>query len=140
MAKLSRRAFALGLPALTLAASGLHPQPALAQVRTRTVPPLAQFAVGRFTITALADGFADMPFSFFTGREPKEIEAAAAALSAARSSGIRLVFNQYLIDDGERLILVDTGPAGAVGRTGQLPMAARPVTSGCGSRTAAGAC
>ena len=79
--------------------------------------------IGRFTVTALADGFADMPFSFFTGREPKEIEAAATALSAARSSGIRLVFNQYLIDDGERLILVDTGPAGAVGRTGQLPMA-----------------
>jgi glyoxylase-like metal-dependent hydrolase (beta-lactamase superfamily II) len=123
MAKLSRRAFALGLPALSLSASGLQPRPALAQVLTRTVPPLAQFAVGRFTVTALADGFADMPFSFFTGREPKEIEEAATALSVARSSGIRLVFNQYLIDDGERLILVDTGPAGAVGRTGQLPMA-----------------
>jgi glyoxylase-like metal-dependent hydrolase (beta-lactamase superfamily II) len=123
MAKLSRRAFALGLPALTLSASGLHLRPALARVQTRTVPPLAQFAIGRFTVTALAVGFADMPFSFFTGREPKEIEEAAAALSAARSSGIRLVFNQYLIDDGERLILVDTGPAGAVGRTGQLPAA-----------------
>jgi glyoxylase-like metal-dependent hydrolase (beta-lactamase superfamily II) len=124
MTDLSRRSFALGLPAASLTAGMLMPsRPVLAQARgaaPRTVAPVAQIAVGRFTVTALADGHADMPFGYFTGRAPAEIEQAAASAFAAKPGGIRLVFNQYLIDDGERLILVDAGPAGAFGKTGQL--------------------
>jgi glyoxylase-like metal-dependent hydrolase (beta-lactamase superfamily II) len=85
--------------------------------------PAASIAVGRFTITALSDGYADMPFPYSLGATVGEIERAASAQFAARPGGIRLVFNQYLIDDGERLILVDTGPAGALGSTGKLSAA-----------------
>jgi glyoxylase-like metal-dependent hydrolase (beta-lactamase superfamily II) len=127
MTTLSRRAFTLAVPALSLAAgSALSVRGAIAEARhaaPKSPPPLAQVSVGRFTVTALADGFADMPFSYFVGRPPKEIEAAADAQFAARPSGIRLVFTQYLIDDGERRILVDAGPAGALGTTGKLPSA-----------------
>jgi glyoxylase-like metal-dependent hydrolase (beta-lactamase superfamily II) len=127
MSTMSRRAFALSIPALSAAAgSRLAIGDALAQPRltaTRSPPPFAQVKIGRFTVTVLSDGFADMPFSYFVGRPPSEIEAAAAAQFAAKPGGIRLVFNQYLIDDGERRVLVDAGPAGALGETGKLPAA-----------------
>lgn len=126
MTTLSRRAFALSVPALSLAAGSVLPVGGvLAQVQPapRILPPVAQVSIGRFTVTALTDGFADMPFSYFVGRQPKDIEDAAAAQFAARPGGIRLMFTQYLIDDGERRILIDTGPAGALGESGKLPSA-----------------
>jgi glyoxylase-like metal-dependent hydrolase (beta-lactamase superfamily II) len=83
--------------------------------------PLAQIRIGRFTVTALTDGYADMPFTYFPGRTAAQVEEAAAAQFVARPSGIRFVFNQYLIEDGERRILLDTGPAGSIGQTGALP-------------------
>ncbi len=127
MTQLSRRAFALSVPAATLAATSagtMRPGPAAAGAgAAKAAMPLAQTTLGRFTITALADGYADMPFSYFTGRKPEEIEAAAASHSAARASGLRIMFTQYLVDDGERLVLIDAGPAGLIGKSGLLPQA-----------------
>lgn len=121
---LSRRAFALGLPAgaigtgaFTFAAHATTPQ------STPAFTPLAQIKVGRFTVTALSDGFADMPYGYFPGRTADEVEAVAKAQFAALPTGIRFVFNQYLIEDGQSRILVDTGPAGSLGQTGHLPEA-----------------
>lgn len=127
MTILSRRAFALSVPALSLAGASVLPAGgAIAQAQppaSRAVPPLARVTIGRFTVTALTDGFADMPFSYFVGRQPSEIEKAAAAQFAARPGGIRLAFTQYLIEDGERRTLIDTGPAGLIGDSGKLPSA-----------------
>ncbi len=125
MTQLSRRAFTLSLPAAilaTTAAGAVLPGPAAAgPASKRAAMPLARMSVGRFTVTALADGYADMPFSYFTGRAPEEIEAAAASQAAARPTGLRIMFTQYLVDDGERLVLIDAGPAGLLGRSGMLP-------------------
>jgi glyoxylase-like metal-dependent hydrolase (beta-lactamase superfamily II) len=125
MTNLSRRAFALSLPAASIvAASALSGPSGAAQaqgLQPKPVMPAAQIRVGRFTVTALSDGYADMPFSYFPGRTPQEVEQAAGAAFAARPGGIRFVFNQYLIEDGERRILIDTGPAGTLGKSGQLP-------------------
>jgi glyoxylase-like metal-dependent hydrolase (beta-lactamase superfamily II) len=125
MTSLSRRSFTLSLPAASFAAtSALSVRGAAARAAgagTKVVAPAAQISIGRFTVTALADGYADVPFSSFTGRTATEIEAAAEAVLAAKPGGIRLVINQYLIDDGERRILIDSGAAGAVGKTGLLP-------------------
>jgi glyoxylase-like metal-dependent hydrolase (beta-lactamase superfamily II) len=127
MTDLSRRAFALGLPTATLVA-GIHSTPAGAMSSSTKftparVTPLAQINIGRFTVTALSDGYADMPFGYFSGQAAPEVEAAAKAQSAAHPSGIRFLFNQYLIEDGETRILIDTGPAGLLGQSGQLPQA-----------------
>ena len=127
MVSLSRRAFAFGLPAgSAAAASVLSSGSLLAQEQSShpaVVPPSAQFKIGRFTITALVDGYADMPFTYSPGHPAKETEDEANAMSAAKPGGIRFMFNQYLIDDGERLILIDTGPAGTLGQSGKLPAA-----------------
>jgi len=128
MTALSRRGFALGAPALAVAAglgassAGLAAASAPAAASEQR-PPLAQIKVGRFTVTALADGYVDMPYGNFPGRSAGEVEAAAKTQFSARAGGVRMMFNQYLIEDGSRRILLDTGPGGTIGQSGLLPAA-----------------
>jgi glyoxylase-like metal-dependent hydrolase (beta-lactamase superfamily II) len=72
------------------------------------------------------------PYGFFLGRTAEQVEAAAKAQFAARPTGVRFVFNQYLVEDGSQRILIDAGPAGSLGQTGRLPqaLAARGVSPG----------
>lgn len=111
---LSRCAFTLSLASTSVAAAAAslattvtNSANAKALGGSALANPLAQIKIGRFEVTFLTDGYTDMPFNYFTGRSPVEIEAAAAGLFSARPTGIRIAFNQYLINDGERLILVD---------------------------------
>ncbi|WP_416066661.1 MBL fold metallo-hydrolase [Rhizobium sp. ZK1] len=133
MPQLSRRAFAgalpLGLIGGNLLGGGLLGDTA-ARAATQeaanapvAVNPFAQIRIGRFTVTALTDGYADMPYDYFPGRSASEVERAASAQFTARPSGVRFLFNQYLVEDGERRILIDAGAAGSIGQTGQLPQA-----------------
>src|SRR5687768_9293147 len=133
MPELSRRAFTgalpLGLIGGSLLGTGLlGGAPARAATQTAAkapvaVIPSAQIRIGRFTVTALTDGYADMPYDYFPGRSAPEVEKAAIAQFTARPSGVRFLFNQYLVEDGERRILIDAGPAGSIGQTGELPQA-----------------
>ncbi|MBA4171875.1 MAG: MBL fold metallo-hydrolase [Hyphomicrobium sp.] len=123
---ISRRAFGLSLAgasaaALPLAAALSRGAAARTTPAAKSVPPLAQIRVGRFEVTALSDGYADMPFGYFTGRSPADIETAATAAFAARKGNIRLAFNQFLVRDGGMSILIDAGPNGQVGQSGRLP-------------------
>jgi glyoxylase-like metal-dependent hydrolase (beta-lactamase superfamily II) len=122
---LSRRFFGLSLPAAALGAQAIAAQTFAARAEGAPLPvtPLAQIKIGRFTVTALADGYADMPYSYFPGRTPEQVEAAAKAQHTARPSGVRFLFNQYLVEDGSSRILIDAGPAGSLGQTGLLPAA-----------------
>lgn len=135
MLNLSRRAFVgalpLGLGGASLLAGGLAVgtvAPALAATtgmarKPVSVTPAAQIHIGRFTVTALTDGYADMPYNYFPGRAAAEVEKAAVAQATARPTGVRFLFNQYLVEDGERRILIDAGAAGSIGQTGALPQA-----------------
>lgn len=132
MPQLSRRAFGtlpIGLIAGSLfggsliSSSSVHAATREAASAPATVTPLAQIRIGRFTVTALTDGYADMPYDYFPGRSAPEVEKAASAQFTARPSGVRFLFNQYLVEDGERRILIDAGAAGSIGQTGQLPLA-----------------
>ena len=129
---LSRRAFALGLPTAALSTGALPLATSTMAASSSPITPLAQIKVGRFTVTALSDGYADMPYGFFPGRTAEQVEAAAKAQFAARPTGVRFVFNQYLVEDGSQRILIDAGPAGSLGQTGRLPqaLAARGVSPG----------
>lgn len=129
---LSRRAFALGLPTAALSTGALPLATSTMAASSSPITPLAQIKIGRFTVTALSDGYADMPYGFFPGRTAEQVEAAAKAQFAARPTGVRFVFNQYLVEDGSQRILIDAGPAGSLGQTGRLrqALAARGVSPG----------
>ena len=125
MTDISRRTFTQSLAASLAAVPAVGALASQTQARARSAltlpPPLARIKVGRFEVFALTDGFHDMPYGFFTGRKPEEIAKAASNTHDRGKNGIRLAFNQFLIRDGDRLILIDTGPSGAIGKTGQLP-------------------
>src|SRR3712207_3152197 len=134
MTMFSRRAFALGLSTATLATGALpllggatnacdSAKAVMPLAPLKAVTTLAQIKIGRFTVTALSDGFADMPFSYFPGRTPQQVEEAAITQFAAKPDGIRFMFNQYLVENGEQRILIDAGPAGSLGQSGHLPQA-----------------
>lgn len=122
MINLSRRGFAAALTALPVAA--VMPQAALALSTgpLARLPVTARYKIGRFEVTVISDGYIDFPFDFFTGVTPEQAKAATAAVFAAGANGVRASFSTYLINDGERYILVDSGPAGTVSETsGYLP-------------------
>lgn len=120
MTRITRRGISLGLSAAALAAL-----PAAGQAQSDTskvaLPIISRRKVGKIGITAISDGFFDIPIAVFTGAPTPEIEAAFAKHFARRSDGThRLGFTQWLIDDGERLVLIDSGYAGGTKTTGHL--------------------
>ncbi|MFC5067267.1 MBL fold metallo-hydrolase [Flaviflagellibacter deserti] len=118
---ISRRALTLGLSGTALGAlAETNAAHAAGSPSPTSVTPLAQISIGRFRVTALTDGYADMPYNYFPGRTSEQVEAAAKAESTARPSGVRFLFNQYLVEDGSRRVLIDAGPAGTLGKTGRL--------------------
>jgi glyoxylase-like metal-dependent hydrolase (beta-lactamase superfamily II) len=122
MADLTRRGFAASLAALPLIAA----LPTALQARSagalNRLPVTARYQVGRFEVTVISDGYIDFPFELFTGVTPDQAKAATQAVYAAGSNGVRGSFATWLINDGQRLVLVDSGPAGTVSKTsGYLP-------------------
>ena len=125
MTSLTRRSLALGLSALAAAAAASAPAAARAPGQRAALPSVAYRKVGAVQVAAISDGYIEAPFGVFTGAPPSEIEAAIAARFARRPSGLhRISFTVWLVDDGERLLLIDTGYAGFGGpTTGRLPAA-----------------
>lgn len=122
MINLSRRGFGAALAALPLATVLPHKALALSNGLLPRLPVTARYQVGRFEVTVISDGYIDFPFELFTGATPDQARAAAAAVYAAGNNGVRASFSTWLINDGERYILVDSGPAGTVSPTsGYLP-------------------
>jgi glyoxylase-like metal-dependent hydrolase (beta-lactamase superfamily II) len=124
MSAISRRFFAAGLAAAPVTA--LLPKATLAAARGPLAAPipLARIQIGRFEVTFLSDGFIDFPYEFFTGASPEQVRAAAAAYFADGPKGVRAGFTVWLINDGERLGLVDSGPAGTVSKSSGRLLAA----------------
>lgn len=113
MTNLSRRLFTTGiaaLPALPLAGTAAaRPAGALP-----ALPAISRRRVGKVEVTAISDGFIDAPFGIFTGIEPAALAELAQGRFAPLPEAVRLGFTVWLVDDGERLVLIDTGAAGVV--------------------------
>jgi glyoxylase-like metal-dependent hydrolase (beta-lactamase superfamily II) len=122
MAELSRRGFAASLAALPLLAAVPSALQARAAGPLARLPVTARYQIGRFEVTVISDGYIDFPFEMFTGVTPDQARQATKAVYAAGNNGVRGSFSTYLINDGKRYILVDSGPAGTVSKTsGYLP-------------------
>lgn len=122
MANLSRRGFAASLAAVPL----LSAAPTVVQARStgplKRLPVTARYQVGRFEVTVISDGYIDFPFEILTGVTADQARQAVQAVYGAGKNGVRASFATYLINDGQRLVLVDSGPAGTVSKTsGYLP-------------------
>lgn len=118
---LSRRNFIAA--ASGAASAGALPSfsPAMAPLADVQIPGATRRQVGAFQVTALLDGYLDMPLETFLGADAE----IAAKLAADRFQAVetrRSPVNAYLVNLGSRLVLIDTGAATAVGPTlGRLP-------------------
>lgn len=88
--------------------------------------PLAgalRYKVGDFEVTALLDGYLDVTPEVVIGYEEVEGQRLRDK-SMIEGNALRIPVNAFLINTGERLILVDAGTADAMGPTmGHLPSA-----------------
>ena len=73
--------------------------------------------VGETEVTALLDGYLDIAHGFWSGIEPATVESLAAAAGLPASGSIRIGITSYVINQGDRLTLVDTGSADLFGPT-----------------------
>jgi len=119
--QLTRRSFGLaaaGSALLPVLPSAAKEAPAGAQA-----PGVYRLKVGAIEVTVLNDGSAALPTKYFSG----DPEGAAKLLDAAFVANKEMApttFNEWLINTGDKLILVDTGySTGAGPKAGKLPKA-----------------
>ncbi len=125
-ARLSRRAFTAGIGAATTIGSGLFGATnvaAKAPIVGKQLPGAVRMKVGSIEVTALCDGFTRVQEKLF----PKSNEARAKELRAAaflRPGEIPIPVNAFLVNTGDKLVLIDAGNALNYGPTmGHLPAA-----------------
>ncbi|MEP3429556.1 MAG: MBL fold metallo-hydrolase [Roseibium sp.] len=125
----SRRSFlsaAAGTGAIATA-GGITLLPSAAQASApKSNAPLAgalRYKVGNFEVTALLDGYLDVGPDLVVGYDAAEGQRLRDK-AMIEGDALRIPVNAFLVNTGERLILVDAGTADSLGPTmGKLPTA-----------------
>lgn len=90
--------------------------------RDEQVPGYYRQKVGDLTVTALYDGYVDLDSKLLKGMQAKDLHALMERLFVQDRQGVQTAVNAYLVQDGERVVLVDAGAAQCFGPTlGALP-------------------
>lgn len=84
---------------------------------TAQVPGFYRATVGDFDVTALYDGFAELPAALLKGMQAKEIQDLLARMFVQSTPAVQTAVNAYLVHTGQHLVLVDTGAAQCFGPT-----------------------
>jgi glyoxylase-like metal-dependent hydrolase (beta-lactamase superfamily II) len=100
-----------------IAFSTLPPTPAFAAapIAKTQAPGYYRVMLGDFEVTALNDGFADLPVDKLLKQPAQKTQAAVAR--SFLSIPLETSFNEFLVNTGSRLVLIDTGSGGAWGPT-----------------------
>lgn len=94
---------------------------ALAAPPTGQAPGWYRHQVGSFIVTALYDGYVDLDPALLKGLAPSEVERLLAQRFLTHPGGVQTAVNAFLVDTGQRQVLVDAGAAECFGPTlGQM--------------------
>lgn len=118
---MNRRAFLSASAMLSAAALAPSAGSAAAPAKRFQAPGFRRFDLGGVEITALSDGTLPVPLDqVYAGMEPAEIRQTLA--EAFLPSPTELSVNAYLVNTGDRLVLIDAGTGDFLGKDlGHLP-------------------
>ena len=92
------------------------PTPTATQQRAQ-VPGYYRMALGDDVVTALYDGYIDLPAKTLVGMSAQSVQSLLARMFVSSTPGMQTAVNGYLIDTGSQRILVDTGSGTCFGPT-----------------------
>jgi glyoxylase-like metal-dependent hydrolase (beta-lactamase superfamily II) len=116
---ITRRSF--GLAAAGAALAPALPAAAKEAPAGTQAPGIYRMKVGSYEVTILNDGSGALPTKFFSGDAEGSVKLLQNAFAPSTEMA-PTTFNEWLINTGDKLILVDTGYANAIGPlAGHLP-------------------
>lgn len=106
------------IAALTIGAASFNIQAAdVVPDRTEQASGFFRERVGSATVTALYDGYIDLPPSLLKGMSAANIQTLLARMFQETDGGVQTAVNAYLIHTDKNLVLIDTGAASCFGPT-----------------------
>ena len=123
--RLNRRSFLSSAASVAVggaaAGSVILPVNAATPIVGSQLPQVYRRKLGAFEITVLGDGYLDLPHQIWADLSPADIDGYLSD-SFVPTGSMRNGVNAYLINTGEKLILVDSGARDLFGpNAGQLP-------------------
>jgi glyoxylase-like metal-dependent hydrolase (beta-lactamase superfamily II) len=118
---LTRRSFHLlsaGLAASVLLPTGLAKAVATGAPETRQMPGVIRWRIGGIEVTAISDGYVEVPLNVVPKADPEEAKRLQnAAFLSMPPGALDIAVNAYLIRTGDKLTLIDTGCGQRFGAT-----------------------